>query len=197
MDVVTAATSHLKPRSSRTRHCSAIALTANHSPACAPRARLHAGGRFQVALGRTENLRQDRRKRQQEAAGVCPECGTHIYAAAVGAGPRFSHPHGHHRSTRSDRPASAVVVSLRTAMGYTDRIDTNVREAALDRSDGNVSFRFGMSLIAETDMLGRPDHVRCSGRTGSGWIRAKTTRLTQPGHLKVFVMFGRSAFKAY
>ena len=66
----------------------------------------------------------------------CPECGTHIYATAIGAGPQgLRHPCGLHSSTRPDRPPYAVVVSLRSAMGHTRRVDTKVRKAALDRSN--------------------------------------------------------------
>jgi len=41
------------------------------------------------------------------------------------------HPYRLHSSTRPDRPPYAVVVSLRSAMGHTRRVDPEVRKAAL------------------------------------------------------------------
>ena len=66
----------------------------------------------------------------------CPEYGTHIYATAVGAGPKvYAIRFGSISSTRPNRPPYAEVVSLRSAMGRALRVDAKVREGALDRSN--------------------------------------------------------------
>src|SRR5262249_61095348 len=102
--------------------------------------RLNAGSSFQVALGRTENLRQDRRKRQQKATGVLPAMWNAYLCNGGRSRPQgLCHPRGLHSSTRPDRPPHAVVVSLRAAMAHTRRVDANVREAALDRSNPQVT----------------------------------------------------------
>ena len=66
----------------------------------------------------------------------CPECGTHIYAAAVGAGPKV-----YAIRMGSIRQRDQIVPQTqwwsRSAQPWVthDRIDANVREAALDRSN--------------------------------------------------------------
>ncbi|CAI2936385.1 protein of unknown function [Aminobacter niigataensis] len=38
--------------------------------------------------GHTQDLREDRRERQQAGTRVCAECGSHLFATSVGDGPK-------------------------------------------------------------------------------------------------------------
>ena len=61
----------------------------------------------------------------------CPECGAYLCYGLRGRPQGLRHPYRLHSSTRPDRPSYALVVSLRSAMGRTHRVDPEVRKAAL------------------------------------------------------------------
>jgi hypothetical protein len=58
----------------------------------------------------------------------CPECGTHIYAVAIGAGPKI---YAIRAGSIRQRSPYAVVVALRAAVARTSRVNANYRKAAL------------------------------------------------------------------
>jgi hypothetical protein len=82
----------------------------------------------------------------------CPECGNAYLRDGGRNGPQgLRHPCRLYSSTRPDRSPRAVVVSLRTAMAHTRRVDANFRKAALDRSNRQRN----LGLVA----LGRRGHT--------------------------------------
>ena len=124
------------------------------------RGRVHSGKCVQVAFGRTENLRQDQRKREQTTTIVLP--GMWNANLCDGGGRRTQgllHSTGLSSSTRPDRSEGARLVSLRAAMDRSHWIDAKDRKAAADRPDRQGKPHL---VFARRDVCSWPsDRSRC------------------------------------